>query len=126
MAQGRAIEGFLPVDSVMRDPRCRLVAEKAIGGISLAELPSRRGKLSGTELISVLRKVSHTVSQLRQAGWVVPPLEMRDVLLFPVGPGTGETFFGNLADDAAFTVKVRAVPSNLLGRDLPDLSPLEG
>jgi len=126
MAQGQVIEGFLPVDSVMRDPRCRLVAEKAISGMSLAELPNRRGRLSSMELICVLRKVSDTVGRLRQAGWVVPPLEMRDVVLTPVGPGTGETFFGDLTDGTTFEIKVRAIPSNLLGRDLPDLSQLEG
>ncbi len=116
--------GFLPVDSVMRDPCCRLFAESTTGGICLADLLQKRGKLSNEELLALLRRISDTLAQVRSGGWLTPPLSSRDVYLFPAKGQSSTTFFGNLTDSAAFEIKLRSFPSNLLGRDLTGLEPL--
>jgi TPR repeat protein len=123
LAWQRPAAGFLPIDAVMRDPRCRLIAEKTTGGLCLADLLVRRGKLSAQESTTILRQLHDTIGRLLRDGWEVPPLECRDIYLFPTGRDRDRVFFGDLSDPASFEVKVRAFPSNLMGRQLP--SPAE-
>jgi hypothetical protein len=124
LTRQRPAEGFLPIDAVMRDPSCRLIAEKPSKGVCLADLLEHRHRLSAGETLAILRALHETISELSRDGWAVPPLTCRDVFLSSAIPGSERFFFGDLSDPDRFRVQVRAFPAHFGSRHLSHLSSL--
>ncbi len=124
MANGRPIEGFTRIDSVMQDRECLVVSEPSGQGMFLPEFLEKRGALDGVEVLNLLEKLHATLTGLERAGAIVPEVQLGDVAVCGVD-GQNEIVFDDefrLSNATDFQVRIRPVSTNLLFRDLPSLS----
>jgi len=109
----------MPVQSVMVDPSCRVVAEKSSPGIPLSVVLEGRDSFRAEEALHLLEKASVAISYAERA-WAevgeTPSLDLNDLVLIP-GPDvpTSSSWRDQctwLADPSAYEVRLRPFKSN--------------
>ncbi len=83
-AQGKNAAHLTAVETVMSDPRCRVVAERPEAAISLSAL-MERGAVNLDTAIVILEKIDAALKQLKAGGCETVSLNPGDIFLKPVG-----------------------------------------
>ena len=131
LAQGKRSKVLTPIESVMCDPKCRVVAERPVPAISLASLLEQKEGVTRDEAITILEKISESLTELEKEGFRGASLQLNDIYLKPQGAKSRRAVmtqrkFGWLHAADKFQIFLRPFHSNLFYMETPDMTTLNG
>lgn len=129
LAQGKTSKILTPVESVMCDPKFRVVAEKPIAAISISALLERKVDFDREEALLLLHKVDQALTELRDEGFRGSSLQLNDIYIKPHGAKSRrgvlvQKKFGWLSEPDKYQIHLRPFRSNLFYGETPDLAAL--
>lgn len=130
LAQGKESTALTPVETVMCDPRCRVVAEKPLATISLSSL-MERDAITATHAINILDKVNAALKQVQKEEFEHVSLRPNDIFLKPEGVKSrqavmSQTSFAWLDKPNNFQIYLRPFHANLFYSETIDFTALNG